>query len=294
MLKVLVTGANGQLGKSIKAAECNYRDYKFYYSDIEELDITNYEETEKFILNIQPDIIINCASYNAVDKAEYDHQKAIEINSKAVQSLAGMAKKHQIGFVHISTDYIFDGQKGTAYTEMDDPNPQSKYAHSKYIGEQAVLTSKPNAAIIRTSWLYSEYAHNFVKTILKLAQTKDELRVVNDQIGTPTYAGDLAETILIMIPSINEFGGVKTYNYSNEGLTHWAEFAEAIIDFSGLDCMVIPVSTEEYGLTKAARPAYSLLDKSKIKNEFNILIPDWKESLKKCINNLEKEQDKHE
>jgi len=291
MLKVLVTGANGQLGSSIRAARNDHPDYTFLFTDIQELDITHYDDTEKLILDFQPHVLVNCASYNAVDQAEDDPKMAIEINSRAVQKLAGMARKHQFGFIHISTDYIFDGQKGSAYTELDDPNPQSKYAHSKYIGEQAVLTARPKAAIIRTSWLYSEYAHNFVKTIRKLALSKDELRVVNDQVGTPTYAADLAKAILIMIPAVNTFEGVRTYNYSNEGYTHWAGFAEAIIDYSGLDCRVIPVTTEEYGMSKAARPAFSILDNSKIKKEYNISIPDWQESLRICIQNLNKASD---
>ena len=289
MIKVLVTGANGQLGMSFRDESKDHPNIEFLYTDIEDLDITNYNETERLILDFKPAVLVNCASVNAVDQAEDDPALAIKINSNAVQSLAGMARKHGFGFIHISTDYIFDGKKGSAYTELDEPNPQSKYAHSKFIGEQAVLTAGPNAAIIRASWLYSEYAHNFVKTIRKLALSRDEISVVNDQLGTPTYAGDLAKAILIMIPHISDFNGVKTYNYSNEGLTHWAEFATAIIEYSGLHCKVIPVTTEEYGMSKAARPAYSLLDKTKIKSEFNIEIPDWRESLKKCINNLEKE-----
>jgi dTDP-4-dehydrorhamnose reductase len=294
MIKVLVTGANGQLGLSIRARSKDHPEFDFLFTDIEELDITKYEETENFILRFQPEVLVNCASYNAVDQAEDDPAPAIMINSNAVQKLAGMARKHGFGFIHISTDYIFDGKKGSPYTELDDPNPQSKYAHSKFIGEQAVHAAGPRAALIRTSWLYSEYAHNFVKTIRKLAHSRDELNVVNDQYGTPTYAGDLAEAILTLIPNIESFKGVQTYNYSNEGLTNWAEFAESIIEFSGLNCKVNAVTTEKYGLAKAARPAYSLLDKTKIKSEYNIEIPDWRESLKKCINNLDKESSKHE
>lgn len=288
MMKILITGANGQLGLSLKDKARQHNGYELLYTDVHEMDITNYDETEKVILGFQPDLLINCASYNAVDKAEDEPAQAIAINSKAVQSLSGLAKKHGFGLIHISTDYIFDGKKGNAYTELDDPNPQSKYAHSKYIGEQAVHTASPSAAIIRTSWLYSEYAHNFVKTIRRLGASKDELSVVNDQMGTPTYAGDLADAIFTMIPQVNEFDEVRIYNYSNEGITHWAGFAEAIIEMSGLECRIIPVTTEEYGLSKASRPAYSLLDNSKIKRDFNLDIPDWKTSLKKCINNLDK------
>jgi len=286
-MKVLVTGANGQLGMSLQAGSKAFPDHEFLFTDLEELDITSYDAIEEMVLSWNPDVLINCASYNAVDTAEDEPMKALLINGKAVQSLAGLADKHGFGMIHVSTDYIFDGIKGSAYTELDEPHPQSKYAHSKYIGEQAVHTAGPSAAIIRTSWLYSEYAHNFVKTIRKLAVERDELRVVSDQMGTPTYAADLADAILEMLPAINDFKEVRIYNFSNEGLTNWAEFAEAIIEISGLECKVTAVSTEEYGMSKAARPAYSLLDKTKIKKDFNISIPDWKISLKKCIKNLE-------
>jgi len=292
-MKVLVSGANGQLGSALKATSVSYPDIDFLFTDIEDLDICDYDAVEKLVLKYLPDILVNCASYNAVDMAEDEPMKALMINGKAVQGLAGLARKHEFGLIHISTDYIFDGKKGVAYTELDEPHPQSKYAHSKFIGEQAIHTANPKSAIIRTSWLYSEYAHNFVKTIRKLAEEKDELRIINDQEGTPTYAGDLAAAIINILPELNNFNGVNTFNYSNEGLTSWAEFAEAIIEYSDLNCKVIPVSTEEYGLTKAARPSFSLLDKTKIKNEFKISIPEWRDSLKKCISNLEKNT-KHE
>ncbi len=288
-MKVLVTGANGQLGTALREASKAYPGNEFLFTDIQDLDITSYDAIEKLLLSFKADVIVNCASYNAVDKAEDEPMQALLINGKAVQSLAGLARKHSIGLIHISTDYIFDGKKGSAYSELDEPHPQSKYAHSKYIGEQAVHTAAPSAAIIRTSWLYSEYGHNFVKTIRKLAAERNELSVVDDQHGTPTYAGDLAQAILVILPAVNNFKEVQTYNFSNEGLTNWAAFAEAIIELSGLDCKVKPVSTEEYGVSKAARPTYSLLDKSKIKKEFDINIPDWKESLKICIKNLENE-----
>ena len=214
--------------------------------------------------------------------------EALRINGRAVQGIAGLAKKHSFGLIHISTDYIFDGKKGSAYTEQDEPHPQSKYAHSKFIGEQAVHTANPDAVIIRTSWLYSEYGHNFVKTIRKLAAERDELRVVSDQLGTPTYAGDLADAIFRIIPSVMGTGKVNTYNYSNEGLASWAEFATALSIIQDLNAKSLPVTTEEYGLSEASRPAFSLLDKSKIKKDLGISIPDWKVSLKKCIKNLEK------
>lgn len=288
-MRILVTGANGQLGRSISDRASNYPDYQMTYTDLEELDIADYYSVEKVVQDNQIQMIINCASYNAVDKAEDEPMTALLINGKAVQGLAGIAKKHNIGLVHVSTDYIFDGKKSNGYTEVDEPHPQSKYAHSKYIGEQAVNTANPRAAIIRTSWLYSEYAHNFVKTIVKLAKEKDELRVVNDQIGSPTYAGDLADAILQMIPSIANFDGVQTYHYANGGKTSWAEFAKKIIEIADLTCVVTPVTTEEYGISKASRPAYSLLDTSKIRKEYKFTIPAWEDSLKKCLENLLKE-----
>jgi dTDP-4-dehydrorhamnose reductase len=286
-MNVIVTGANGQLGTCIRDLADEHTDINFLFNDIDELDIQDYEAVEEMVLDFHPDVLVNCASYNAVDRAEDEPLEALKINGKAVQGLAGLARKHGFGLIHISTDYIFDGKKGNAYTELDEPHPQSKYAHSKFIGEQAIQTASPNAAIIRTSWLYSEHAHNFVKTIRRLAAERNEIRVVNDQQGTPTYAGDLASVIMEMLRHVNSFDEVRVYNYSNEGVTSWAEFAEQIISFSGLSCQVIPVTTEEYGMSKAARPAYSLLDTSKIKEYLNISIPDWKDSLQNCIEKLD-------
>jgi dTDP-4-dehydrorhamnose reductase len=289
-MKIIVTGAKGQLGMALKAVSKGLEDKEFLFSDIEELDITDYGAIEKMVQYFRPDALVNCASYNAVDKAEEEPMEALAVNGKAVQGLAGLARKYGFLLIHISTDYIFDGKKGKAYTELDEPHPQSRYAHSKLIGEQAIHTASPDAVIVRTSWLYSEYAHNFVKTIRKLASERDEIKVVNDQHGTPTYAGDLAGAIIKILEKRESFRGVHTFNYSNEGLTNWAEFAGAILEYSGLECKLLPVSTQEYGMSKAARPAYSLLDKSSIKKTLNISIPDWRESLKTCIQKLEKEK----
>jgi dTDP-4-dehydrorhamnose reductase len=285
-MNILVTGANGQLGMALQALSKSRNDLNFLFTDLPDLDISNYHAVEKAVQEHQTDVLVNCASYNTVDKAEEEPMTALLVNGKAVQGLAGLAKKYDFGFVHLSTDYIFDGKKGTSYSELDDPHPQSKYAHSKYIGEQAVNTANPRAAIIRTSWLYSEYAHNFVKTMIRLGKEKESLKVVNDQYGSPTYAGDLAEVILTLLPDLQAYKGVDTYNYSNEGVTNWAGFAEKIMEYADLDCKIIPVSTEEYGQSKASRPAYSLLDKTKIKEAYKLEIPEWQESLKKCIKNL--------
>jgi dTDP-4-dehydrorhamnose reductase len=286
-MKILVTGAKGQLGMSLKNAGSEYPGHKILFTDVEDLDITKYSEAERAVIDFQPEVIVNCASYNAVDQAEEDPSLAILINGTAVQTLAGLAKKNNASLIHISTDYIFDGKKDKPYTELDEPNPQSKYAHSKLIGEQAIHTANPNAVIIRTSWLYSEYGHNFVKTIRKLSRSRDEISVVNDQIGTPTYAA-LAKAIFVIIPSLSANQGVKTYNFSNKGVASWADFAQEIVLLSGVDCKVNPVTTAEYGMTKAARPAYSVLDKTKVLKEYNVSIPEWREALKNCIDKLNK------
>jgi len=287
MMKILVTGANGQLGMALRNEARENPGFDFLFTDLEDLDITNYHAVEDAIKDWGPDAIVNAASYNAVDQAEDDPMQALRINGRAVQDLAGLARKYNCGLIHVSTDYVFDGRKGSAYNELDEPHPRSRYAHSKLIGEQALHTAAPKAALIRTSWLYSEFGHNFVKTIRRLAAERDELKVVNDQFGTPTYAGDLAAAILKIIPEIGKFSGVRTYHYSNEGLTNWAEFAEAVVVYSRLKCRIIPVSTKEYGLSKAERPAYSLLDKSKVRQDFDLEIPEWRTSLKICIHKLE-------
>ena len=293
-MKILVTGANGQLGMTLCKLTALKRGQDFLFTDINELDITDYKAAETFISRHKPGVIINCASYNAVDRAEDDPGTAMKINGEAVGNLAGIARRTGCSLLHISTDYVFDGKKSSPYTEDDRPNPVSAYALSKYAGEKAIMEIDPHAAIIRTSWLYSEYAHNFVKTIRKIGAERDEIRVVNDQTGTPTYAGDLAEAIMILIPQLENFKGSRIFNYSNEGETNWAGFAEYILKYSGIPCRVIPVSTREYGLSKAERPARSVLDKSLIRKEFGLDIPDWRSSLEKCIDKLNKIENKHE
>jgi len=287
-MRILVTGANGQLGMALKEESKVRREHDYLFTDVEELDVTVPEAIENTVISFRPDIFVNCASYNAVDKTEDDPGPAMMINGEAAGYMAGSASRHGFSLIHVSTDYVFDGTKGSAYKEDDVPNPQSKYAYSKLLGEQAVRTAGCKALILRTSWLYSEYGHNFVKTIRKLALERDEIRVVDDQLGSPTYAGDLAAAIMAVVPTISTFQGARTYHYSDEGVTSWAGFAQAVVKLSGLHCRIIPVSTSEYGLSKAARPAFSLLDKSGIKNDFGLIIPEWHESLEKCINKLEK------
>jgi dTDP-4-dehydrorhamnose reductase len=293
-MKVLVTGADGQLGMTLRKLATLRGDQDFLFTDLDDLDITDYHAAGAFISRYGPEVIINCASYNAVDQAEDDPDTAMKINGEAVGKLAGIARRSNCGLIHISSDYVFDGKKTSPYTEKDKPNPLSAYAFSKFAGEKAVMEADPRAAIIRTSWLYSEYARNFVKTIREIGAERDEIRVVNDQTGTPTYAGDLAEAIIILIPKLVHFTGSRIFNYSNEGETNWAGFAEYILDYSGIPCRVIPVSTREYGLSKAERPAFSVMDKSLVRKEFGLNIPDWRSSLEKCIDNLNKIENKHE
>lgn len=290
MMNILVTGSNGQLGRSIKSNISHFPSYHFIFTDIDELDITQKDKIESFINKNNIQIVINCAAYTAVDKAEEEKEKAEAINTNAVGYLAEICKKKNILLVHTSTDYIFDGNKKEPYIETDIPNPLGFYGKTKYEGEQALLKINPKALIIRTSWLYSEYGHNFVKTILGFIKNHHELKVVDDQQGTPTYATDLAKVILQIIPKYND-QSTQTYHYSNEGNASWCKFAEEIAKLSGEKCEIKPVSTEDYSksLNKsiiAKRPAYSVLDTTNIKKDFHIKIPNWKDSLKICLNHL--------
>jgi dTDP-4-dehydrorhamnose reductase len=233
----------------------------------------------------KPDIIINCAAYTAVDKAEFEENTAFLINSKAVEFLSKVSARHGSLMVHISTDYVFDGKAYYPYSETINVNPLSVYGRSKYEGEQAIHHYAAKALIIRTSWLYSEFGNNFVKTIRKYAKERDFLNIVYDQIGTPTYARDLAEIILKILPETISQSGVQVFHYSNEGVTSWYDFAKAIVDFSRIECKINPILSKEYPQA-ATRPMYSVLDKSKIKEMFSLEIPYWKDSLQECIDRL--------
>ena len=286
---ILITGANGQLGKCISDILTNTRQEELWSvtcCDIDTFDLTDWNAVETFFKNRHFHVIINCAAYTAVDKAEEEKDKAFSVNEKAVDYLAKMAKKYNSFLIHISTDYVFDGLSNKPYTIEDETNPTSTYGMSKAAGEKCIIRSGCNAAIIRTSWLYSVYGHNFVKSILKNGKEKGELKVVNDQWGAPTYAPDLANVILMLAEKRDLFFGVKIYHFANEGIITWFEFAEEIIRFSEIECNVFPVSTKEYPVA-AKRPAYSVFDLSKIKEDLNITIPFWKESLhemlKHCI-----------
>lgn len=280
MSNILITGANGQLGKSIKKLSSNFN-YNFIFADKEMLDITDKNKLEEIIEVKHIDIVINCAAYTAVDKAEDEKKKAYLINFKAVENLAKICKEKDISLIHISTDYVFDGKNYIPYEEEDKTNPINVYGDSKLKGEEAILRVKPKGIILRTSWVYSEDGHNFVKTMLNLAKVKSNLRVIYDQIGSPTYAKDLANTILYIIQyPINK--SVKIYHFSNDGICSWYDFAKAIFEIRDINIKIVPVISNEFK-TKAKRPHYSVLSKEKIKKEYNVYIPYWRDSLKKML-----------
>ena len=272
----LVTGSNGQLGNALRRLLGS----RAVYVDRDELDITDAAAVNAFTGNGKFEAIINCAAYTAVDKAESEEALAAKINVDGPANLAATG----IPLIHISTDYVFDGTSCRPYTEADRANPQSAYGRTKLAGERAVLEKASAAVIIRTAWLYSEDGNNFVKTMRRLGAEKPELRVVFDQIGTPTYAADLAAAIVEVLPRL--YPGVKeVYHFSNEGVCSWYDFACEIMELSGLRCKVVPIESKDYP-SPAARPLYSVLNKAKIKRDFGLTINHWKESLHKCLQNL--------
>jgi len=291
-MRILITGKNGQLGKSLHklVSEKKY-DNEFIFVGREELDLSNNNSIINYFDNHDKfDIIINCAAYTAVDKAEVEVKLANQINYLAVRQLAEIAKAQKAKLIHISTDYVFDGESNKSYTEADETNPINVYGKTKLAGEKALQAIMlTNAIIIRTSWVYSEYGNNFVKTMLNLGKERDELNVVSDQIGSPTYATDLAETILKIIDNKNyqdKEQSTEIYHYSNEGEIGWYDFAKEIFKLAKIDCKVCPITTEQYP-TPAKRPKSTLMDKGKIVEKFSIKTPYWKETLCSCINNIE-------
>jgi len=284
-MKILITGANGQLGREIKEIESAYTHFEFLYTDIDELDIGNENSVEQYFALHNPDVVINCAAYTAVDKAENDSENAFLVNAVAPGNLARAAAESGAFMVHISTDYVYDGKSFRPYTETDAINPASVYAKSKAAGETAVFEAKGKAVIFRTSWLYSAYGVNFIKTMMKYGVERKELNVVFDQIGTPTYAHDLAKTILNTLPVAMTADMIEVYHYSNEGVASWYDFAKAIHQFANISCKVNPIPTIDYPLP-AERPMYSVLDKAKLKRKFGIEIPYWRDSVKHCIARL--------
>jgi dTDP-4-dehydrorhamnose reductase len=284
MAVILVTGSNGQLGSELKVVSENYYGYDFIFTDVDTLDITNTEETRVFINKVRPDWIINCAAYNLVDKAESEPDQAMLINSIAVKNISEALAGTECRFIHISTDYVYDGKSNVPYNENSPVNPPSAYGKSKLAGEKYALLHQ-HSMVIRTSWLYSSFGTNFLKTILRNGATRDSLKVVFDQTGTPTYAADLAEAIMSIVSGVirNQLAMTSgIYNYSNEGVCSWFDFACEIIKEAELKCIVYPVLSIEFAQI-AQRPSFSVMDKSKIKENYNLDIPHWRTSFLKCI-----------
>lgn len=281
--KILVTGSNGQLGKELKRLSPLFPQFEFIFLSREDLPIHHFELLRNFFKGYQPQYLINCAAYTAVDKAEMEKELAFQVNAESVGVMAAVCKEYNTKFIHISTDYVFDGTATSPYTEEAVTNPQSVYGASKLKGEQEAVQFNSDSIIIRTAWVYSEFGKNFVKTMLKLMQEKEEISVVSDQFGSPTYAANLAQVILTIIASANWQPGI--YNYSDEGILSWYDFAMAIKEISGSNCRVKAIPTTAYP-TPAKRPAYSVLDKSKIRKVYSVQKKDWRESLIACLQRL--------
>jgi len=285
-MKVLITGANGQLGQSLLVAPVSANEFTWIPTDYPELDITDPSAIEHWIEKVSPDAIVNCAAYTAVDQAEKEPEKARGINATGPLQLALSAKKAGIPFIHTSTDYVFPGTSRIPYRETDPTGPISVYGRTKLEGEQAVIQAAGASIIIRTSWLYSEFGKNFVLTMLRLGRERDQLGVVMDQIGSPTYAGDLADALITILKSVRDRPEVFTspgiYHFCNTGEVSWFDFAKEIFEYTGLSCKVMPLRTEQYP-QPATRPAYSVLDTSRYREEFGVSIPYWKTSLVKCL-----------
>ncbi len=280
---ILVTGSGGQLGMEIWKLSDHFPSYKFLFTTKEELPIDNFKFVKNFFEQQQIHHCINCAAYTAVDKAESDKEKAFVINADAAGNLASICKAHQAQFIHISTDYVFDGTSSIPYKEEDAISPINMYGASKLRGEELVLNNNPAAVIIRTSWVYSSFGNNFVKTMLRLLGEKESINVVSDQYGSPTYAADLAEAIMTIIEKENaEHSPSGIFNYCNKGVISWYEFANAIKDYIQSNCSVNPIPASAYP-TPAKRPQYSVLDTTKIKATYGVAIPNWKDSLQKCL-----------
>lgn len=286
MKTILVTGANGQLGNSLRLLADRYAGFNFLFTDVDTLDITDPAAVKAMVKDNQVNYIINCAAYTAVDKAEDDEALCRRINTYAVGVLGEAAREAGARMIHVSTDYVFSGTSYRPYKETDDTRPVSAYGRTKLAGEEALLEVCPDAVIIRTAWLYSEFGNNFVKTVLRLGKERDELRFVFDQVGSPTYAGDLAAAILSVVAAGEKDAFVPgIYHFSNEGVCSWYDFTVKILEIAGIDCRVFPIETKDYP-TKAVRPPYSVLNKSKIKDTYSLAIPHWESSLRVCMAKL--------
>ncbi len=286
---IIVTGKNGQLGKALQKLSLNYLSlFDFLFVDREQLDLSNPETISFFFQKNRPQYFINCAAYTAVDKAESEKDLAYTVNATSVGSLAKECAKINCQFITISTDYVFDGKASKPYTESDATNPLNQYGYSKLMGEKLALENNPQSIIIRTSWVYSSHGNNFVKTMLRLMNEKDEIKVVNDQIGSPTFANDLAEAILKIIShlsSVNYHLSSQIFHFSNEGIISWYDFAVAIQSLSVLSCKVLAIPSSDYP-TPAKRALFTVMDKQKFIHQFHIPLKDWKESLQECLKEL--------
>jgi dTDP-4-dehydrorhamnose reductase len=287
MHKILVTGTTGQLGCELKVLSKNYSQFEWVFANRGQVSLDNLSILKNQLERIQPDIILNCGAYTAVDKAETELELADIVNHGAVKVIAEYAKENNANLIHISTDYVFDGSSSIALTEDAITNPINVYGASKRDGEIAAIDLNPEVLIIRTSWVYSRFGNNFVKTMKRLLKERDTLNVVNDQIGSPTYAADLAQAIIDIVKNGKCIPGI--YNYSNEGEISWYEFVLAIKEITGDSCEVSGIPSSSYP-TPAARPAFSLLDKSKIKDVYGVDVPDYKDSLKKCLELVKSEK----
>ena len=283
MTNILITGGNGQLGNEMRIVSKEYPNYQYFFTDVEELDITDKAAIDTFVNENKIGFIVNCAAYTAVDKAESDVEFCYKINKDAVKNLAEISAKYGTKIIHISTDYVFNGTNYIPYTEEDTVNPLGVYGESKLAGEEVLHETCSDAIIIRTSWLYSSFGNNFVKTMLRLGKERDSLNVVFDQIGSPTYAADLAQTIMSIIELNNWQSGI--YHFSNEGVCSWYDFTKSIHRIAKIDCKVLPIESKDFP-TPTKRPNYSVLNKNKIKSCYNIEIPHWESSLEKCLSIL--------
>tara|TARA_B100001057_G_scaffold488234_1_gene572263 strand:+ start:335 stop:1300 length:966 start_codon:yes stop_codon:yes gene_type:complete len=295
IMNILVTGSDGQLGSEIKDLEFNYSNFNFFFMDLPMLDICNYDKLNKIVKENNINTVINCAAYTAVDESEKNSDTAAKVNTDGVLNLIKVMEKVNGKLIHISTDYVFDGNGFLPYQELDQVNPIGVYGITKRNGELAVINSDIDAIVIRTSWLYSAYGNNFVKTMLKHGKVRDEIGVVFDQVGTPTNASDLAKVCLDILcgkSSANISKKGKIYHYSNEGVASWYDFAIAIFELANIDCKVNPIQTKDFS-SIAKRPHYSVLNKTKIKDDFGITISNWRYSLEKSIDKLNSNQNKN-
>lgn len=289
-MKILVTGAKGQLGSELQEVLKGREDIESLFVDRDELDITDHEAVENFFKKNKPDYCINAAAYTNVEKAEDEKEAAYAVNVIGVENIARACAKNETLLFHISTDFVFDGKKTVPYTEEDEPHPLGVYGQTKYGGELAVQTYCPKSFIVRPQWLYSSYGNNFVKTILRLCKERDSLPVVADQYGSPTYARDLAGALLTMIDACQKMKPADIpyglYHYANDGEVTWFEFAQKIVEYAGLSCTLQPIPSSDFP-SKVTRPAYSVLSSKKIQHTFSIIVPDWDKSFESCLAHIE-------